>query len=212
MSGPTRFPAGRVWLAVGVVLAAALMVAASAGATSPLDGWVVSSGFYPCPGDTDFNPTVEECTGATVPVAQAVCDPAGTSTVEITRDEGWLYEHFIATIGPQTGDPRGAFQPFPSSPPSESIGFQVGELLSFDAQFTISSPWGLVVGTKHVLPNEGNYGVCREFVGEPTGSAVFGPAPATGYFYIVNAGVLGYDATVGGVDDNGVAEAYLMNT
>ncbi len=190
------------------------MAAASAGATSQLEGWVVGRSFYPCPLQTDFTrpPTVDECPGATTPVAQAVCDPGGQSTVELTRSDEFFYEHVTATIGPQTFDPRGAFQPFPSPGiRSESVGLPVGQLLSFDAQFTLASPWGLVVGTHHLVANGGNYGVCREFVGEPTGSDVFGPAPATGYFYIVNAGVLGYDATVNDVEDHGVAEAYLMN-
>jgi hypothetical protein len=132
---------------------------------------------------------------------------------------GTYTETIAWTIGPQTGPAQPAFQPFPDSGArAESIGFPTGEVLSLDATFTITTDDTLttITGTKSLVANAGNYGVCRTFANEVTGSPAFGSTLLTGYFYILNAGVLSYDATVAGPGgtsiESGLAESYVMNS
>ena len=91
-----------------------------------------------------------------MPVVTASCNPSGESTISITRGMplSGYYQHLEATIGPQTLDPRPAFQPFPNDGMRvESIGFDVGPVTSLQASFeTVLPPDGRVVtGTQQLL-------------------------------------------------------------
>ena len=90
-------------------------------------------------------------------------------------------------------------------------------LQSLSGHFTIDSSNPSIpdiVGTVSLAPgNTANWGVCRNFVNEPTESPTLGPL-VTGDFYIINAGVLTYQVTAGPpgiVSENGDATAYFMN-
>jgi hypothetical protein len=204
----------------------------------------LADGFYPCSGQTDFTrpPLVAECLDGSfqplrplvVAAAETACDPGATSTIRVGRrvagsafvpGGGWLNGdlswELTATIGPQSGAAVPSYQPFPNDGVRmDSLGFATGPLESFAGEFSIDrSPAGPgpedIEGTLALTPNGGNWGVCRTFSEEVSGSPVFGGAPLTGDFYVLNAGVLIYEVTAGPADlvgETGIAEAYLMNT
>ena len=75
----------------------------------------------------------------------AGCDPSGTSTLEFTATgvatgpyPGTFTEHVVIRIGPQS----------PAGPDASLPGALVGEVLSFESEFTITSTMGDVTGTK----------------------------------------------------------------
>jgi hypothetical protein len=222
-----------VLVALGSLLGL-LVLAGSASAADPFANLRVGANFYPCPEQTDFTrpPLVGECLddqgNRPEPVVTADCDPTGTSTITVTlsgvatgRYDGGVSETITVTIGPQTRPAQPAFQPFPDDgAQTGSVGFPTGELLSMEASYVISSSDGIteteIQGTAEAVPNDGNYGVCREFNDGDTDNPVFGDAPLTGFFYIVNAGVMSYDQWVvdssGALFETGLAEAYLSNS
>jgi hypothetical protein len=212
-------------LVVVSVLGAASIVSLAASAQTPLlTGEGTSAQFPPCIAPGGAPPPIGTCTN-TAPAVTASCDPAGTSTISFTKSgyalagpyQGTFTETVTATLGPQDGPPASAFQPFSwSGAQVGSIGFPTGRILSFDATFTITGYDGTTItGTKSLTTDLANTGVCVEFDHEQPPSNVFG-APMSGYFYILNAQVLSYTATVtsgsGSVPDSGPAEAYLMNS
>jgi hypothetical protein len=205
---------------------AALVVVGSAAATSQLPGMTTSANFYPCPDDTTpaTPPTVAECTDTT-PKVTATCNPDGVSTLSMTRSgfssppyAGTYTETINWSIGPQTSvvaglpeplPPQAAFFPFPG-PPSESHGFPAGRLMTLTANFTITSGATVIQGTRSFVGNDGNWGICRTFSNE-AGPPNY-PAPMTGYFYVLNAGVLSYDITSGIPAESGLAESYVSHS
>jgi hypothetical protein len=207
-----------------VLIAVAFAASGSAGAqTGALDGIHQSAGFAPC----NFGagpPPIDSCTN-TQPTVVASCNPAGDSFLSYTTDSGyifgapggWFSETVTARIGPQDGPPATPFQPFADNgSQAGSIGLPTGRLLDFQASFTIHLNDGrTITGTKSLVSDLANTGVCLNLNDQKPPSDAFG-APMTGYFYIVNAQVLSYQATIsdasGSTQDSGVAEAYLINT
>ena len=206
---------------------AALTLAGAAAADPPqLTGQRTSSNFYPCTDPQDATPpTLADCPSPVLQVT-ATCDPDGVSTLSLTRTgnafgapplfNGTYTETINWTLGPQTNPAVPAFFPFPG-PPAESVGLLTGEVLSLDATFTIAQGGTTVTGTKTLVANPGNWGVCRQFTDEDLEGPVFGgTAPHTGNIYILGAGVLSYEATVdNGVTqttESGLAESYAMNS
>jgi hypothetical protein len=170
-----------------------------------------------------------------VDLGQTSCDPNNLSTIRVQRTTGfastpsvvgpgWLDGSTVswdltATIEPQTDPAKPNFQPFPDDGMRmDSVGLPTGGLASVDGTFTIDPPGAgpNIVAEVDVSPNDGNWGVCRTFYEEDTGSPVFGPAPITGSFYIVNAAVLTYEVISGPAgmlpEAGVVAEAYFSNT
>jgi hypothetical protein len=196
---------------------AALVVVGSAAATGPqLPGTTTSASFYPCPGQTDFSrgPILSECTDTTQKVT-GTCNPTGDSILSLTVTGGasppfaGTYEETITwTIGPQDLPAQPAFFPFPG-PPSESHQLPTGKLTDLTATFKITSGATVIEGTKSFLDNDGNWGVCRQLNNEPKPS---GGPNLTGYFIVLNAGVLAYEVTSGIPLESGVGETYIMNS
>jgi hypothetical protein len=206
-----------------VLIGAAFAAAGAAGAqTGALDGIHQGAGFAPCNWGAG-PPPISSCTN-TAPTVVAHCDPTGNSTISYTTDSGYIVgapggsysETVTATIGPQNGPAATAFQPFADNgSQAGSIGLPTGSLLDFQASFTIHTNDGrTITGTKSLTSDLANTGVCLDLNDEKPPSDAFG-APMTGYFYLVNAQVLSYDATItdasGSTPDSGVAEAYLIN-
>ena len=115
---------------------------------------------------------------------------------------GTYSETITWTIGPHTNPAVGASFLFFGGPPAESVGLPTGEVTSLTSTFTITDGGGTTVtGTKSLVANPGNWGVCLQ----PTDDAIggnFGGAPLTGEIYILGAGVLSYQSTV----DDGVTQ------
>jgi hypothetical protein len=209
-----------------LALAASLGIAASASATTgQLANERISAGFYPCPGQQPGQPPqLQDCT-ATAPVVTADCHPGGTSTLQFTTEasginfsgasgpfNGNVTETVTATIGPQNRPAPSNFQPFTDTPLQvNSSGLQVGDLLSFHADFTIAGPQGTITGTKDLIDDAGNWGVCLGPLQDAdTNSLIYHHAPITGYFYYLTAGLLSY--SVPSLSETGLAEAYVANS
>lgn len=213
--------------------AAALTAAATAAppqqsAVSTLTGEQLAAFFQPC---SDPNGVGEaKCFTNPEPAhVHATCDPNGTSTLTLDTTgvavgpyPGTFSASIKVQIGPQTGPvvPQSPIG-FPSFPGIQegSIGFQTGELASVTETFHIDSPaTGTTAdGTKYLLADAGNFGVCQEFQNEtPVPANPFFPIPITGYFYLADMNLLGYDATLttptGRYSDEGTASAYVDNT
>lgn len=213
----------RAFTVVAVVVAALGVAAPAAAAEVPV-GHIQQAGFPPCNWPSG-PPPIASCTD-TVPKVTATCDPTGTSTIGITRaGNGWNHlfgtftETITATIGPQTGPPQPEIQVLSSGIRNGSVGFPTGRILSLSSTFEFVSYDGRtrISGTKELVDDLANVGVCREYDGTaPSDSTLFGPAKLTGYFYIVNAQVLSYSGTMttDGVAAPvaGVAETYLSNS
>lgn len=215
--------------ALAILTASLLSVGATSGLAEPgglADTRMQAEGFAPCTWSGSGPPPLSSCpVDQRAPTVQATCDPSGTSTLTITRSgfvfgayDGTYEETLTATVGPQDGPPAAAFQPFTwSGVQAGTTGFSTGRIQSLVADFVITTYDGTVIeGTKELVEDLANTGVCREFAGEVPPSAVFG-APTYGYFYVLNAQVLKYTATVtpaGGptVSVSGDAEAYLANS
>lgn len=209
-------------LVVSVV--AALALAAPAWAAEVPAGHIQQAGFPPCDWASG-PPPISSCTD-TAPKVTADCDPAGTSTVSVTRQGfGWNFlfgtfsETVTATIGPQTGPPQPEIQVLSSGIRNGTVGFPTGRILSLSSTFEFESYDGRtrISGTKSLVDDLANVGVCREYDGTaPSDSTLFGSVQLTGYFYIVNAQVLSYSGTmtVDGVAEpvSGPAETYLSNS
>jgi hypothetical protein len=142
----------------------------------------------------------------------ATCDAGGVSTIPIHWEglafgpyPGTFTEDGTVTIGPQTGFGAGRF------------GFALGQVLSYDVQFRIDSPAGVVTGEKHLVPPlpanpfpivgdqqyPQNSGLCTTFAGLD----ILGLTGASGDMTDVRA-TLHYDATVDsatGGTDSGIA-------
>lgn len=126
---------------------------------------------------------------------------------------GSFTESIQVTIGPATGVlplgpfPGDGFGPGPANP---SQFIEAGQLLSFDASFTIESPTGDVSGTKTlsaVVPADpAHAGVCDEFTNSPSPAG-----PVSGAYKDVRAFNLSYEATItsaeGTFRDEGTSEA-----
>ncbi|MEX2254623.1 MAG: hypothetical protein WEC34_04220 [Acidimicrobiia bacterium] len=218
---------GRLMLAV--IMAGALTIGVTSGLALPggLAGTnMQASGFAPCTWNSPGPPPVSSCPVAQrTAVVEATCDPAGESTLAITRSgfvfgayNGTYEETLTATLGPQTGPPAPAFQPFAwSGVQAGTVGFKTGLIRSLVASFTITAYDGTVIaGEKTLADDLANTGVCVKVDGDVPPSAVF-TQPAYGYFYLLNAQVLRYTATItppGGpaLPVSGDAEAYLGNS
>ena len=126
---------------------------------------------------------------------------------------GSYSETITWTIGPQTYPAVPAFPSFSGAPPAESVGLLTGKVLDLDATFEITAGATTITGTKSLVDNDGNWGVCRQFTDEDLEGPIFGgSAPHTGEIYILGAGVLSYEVTSGIAAESGVAEAYMMNS
>ena len=206
------------------VLVSALSLAAAASTAQVPVGHIQQAGFPPCQWTGGGPPPIGTCNDTT-PKVLASCDPAGISSISMTRTgNGWNFlqgtftETVTATIGPQTGPPQPAIQVLSSGIRNGSVGFPTGRLLSFDSTFTFQSYDGrtTITGTKSLVDDLQNVGVCREYANEPADSAVFGTARLTGFFYLANAQVLNYEGTMttDGVGQTvaGPAETYLSNS
>jgi len=197
--------------------------------TAPtLTGEVITSFFQPCP-------TIPAPEGfmvcATPPQparVQAQCNPDGTSILTLDTTgfaigpySGSSEEHVRVEIGAQTGAAVAPFFPLP--PPfngieAGTIGLASGPLTTFQERFRIVTFDGqtTVEGTKTLVGDVRNTGVCQQYQNEqPPNNPRLG-APLTAYFYIANAQVLGYDARIetpaGTFHDTGSAQAYLWNS
>jgi len=91
-----------------------------------------------------------------------------------------------------------------------------GRITAWNDTFTMNlSGGGTVTGSKTLVDDLANVGVCRTFHDETTTSPYLGggQAPVTGFVYVLNAGSLTYTADItdgtGTTHDSGVAEAYL---
>jgi hypothetical protein len=124
---------------------------------------------------------------------------------------GTFTEHIDVTIGPP-GAPL-PIEPFPDPVPpgpNPSQFLAAGQLLSFDATFTIQSPNGDVSGSKTLFavmpPDATHAGVCAEFTDMPS---PFGPV--SGVYKDVRAFNLVYEATISTPDgtftDGGTSQA-----
>ena len=105
------------------------------------------------------------------------------------------------------------FFPF-SGPPAESVGLLTGEVTSLTSSFTITQGGTTITGTKSLVPNGGNWGVCLQPTDDPIGGN-FGGAPLNGEIYILGAGVLSYEAEIDDgtpTTESGLAESYSMNS
>jgi hypothetical protein len=223
------------WLVLGSLVALLALAGSASAEPPPLDGVRLGANFYPCAGQTDFTrpPLLSECLDAQgnrpSPVVTADCNPSGTSTITVTRNgfstapwEGNASLTMTATIGPQTHSARPAFQPFANDGvQTGSVGFPTGRLLSFETRFSLETSDGeswIQDGEGGLITDAANYGVCREFSGEVSGSPVFGNAPLTGFFYILNVGVYGWKAVIFSPDTGadaspiGEGEAYISNS
>ena len=219
-----RYRRAAVLLTLVVVAGTAAAVAA---ATPTLTGEMMQSFFQPCP--TVQGPNgYQVCTTPTVEPAhvQAQCNPNGSSTMSLDTTgvafgpiNGTAEIHVSITVGKQDQAPVPIFQPFPTSGATAgTIGLASGPLTTFQERFSITSFDGLTtaVGTKTLVADLGNTGVCATFQDQQPPNNPYLGAPLTGYFYIANAQVLSYQATItdptGTYHEAGVSEAYLSNT
>lgn len=206
---------------VMTVLVLALSVAATATAQIIPVGHIQQANFPPCgPGSP---PLIGSCTD-TAPKVVATCNPAGISTISTTKSgNGWNFlqgtftETVTATIGPQTGPEQPEIAVI-GGIRNGSAGFPTGRLLSFDSTFTFQSYDGrtTITGTKSLVDDLQNVGVCRTYNNELSHSTRLGSALVTGFFYLANAQVLNYAGTMttDGVAQAvaGPAETYLANS
>jgi hypothetical protein len=128
---------------------------------------------------------------------------------------GAYSETITWTIGPQTNPAVPFFFPFAGGPPAESVGLLTGKVLSLTSSFTITAGGTTITGTKSLVDNGGNWGVCRQPVDEALGGPIFGPSLRTGEMYILGAGVLSYEATVDDgspTTESGLVSSYMMNS
>lgn len=155
-------------------------------------------------GTTTGNCSTDEATGET----SYSFDFSGFATGPYP---GTFTEHIEVTIGRPTAILP--IEPFPDGFPPGSNPSQflaAGQLLSFDATFTIQSPNGDVSGSKTlsaVVPADATHaGVCAEFTGMPS---PFGPV--SGVYKDVRAFDLVYEATISTPDgtftDEGTSQA-----
>jgi hypothetical protein len=215
------------WLTAFALLITLVTMVGSASAAAPeLTGQRTSAGFYPCTDPQDATPpTLGDCINATPldVVVTGTCNPAGNSTMTLTVNGGAFgpfngsYSETITwTVGPQTNPAVPAFPPFNNAPPAESVGLLTGKVLSLSSNFTIVAGGTTITGTKSLVDNDGNWGVCRQPVDQDLEGPIFaGPAPHTGEMYILGAGVLSYEATVDDgtpTSESGLAESYIMNS
>lgn len=215
-----------------LALTAAALLAAGAGswsaraATPILQGEGQLADFAPC----DFSggpPPIGTCSRTTPASGETMtCDPAGTSTMDITKDgfitegpyQGTFTETISATIGPQNGPPAPTIQPFSfSGAQVDSIGLPTGQVLGYTDTFTINGSDGTVItGSKTLGSDPGTFGVCLNLQDETAPSSVFGGGPMTGFFYLLATPVLSYSATIssgsGDVQDSGPAQGYFGDT
>jgi hypothetical protein len=139
---------------------------------------------------------------------QAQCNPDGTSTLTLETTgfaigpyEGTSEVDVTVEIGAQTGAAVAPFFPLP--PPfnpieAGTIGLASGALTRFQERFRIVTFDGqtTVEGTKTLVADVDNTGVCQLYQNEqPPNNPRLG-APLTAYFYIANAQVLRYDARI----------------
>jgi hypothetical protein len=232
------------WLTAFALLIAFVTLVGSATAEANIDlvdpDVRVADNFYPCPLNTDGDqPLVSECfDGSDQPLAfpatglgPVSCDEDGASTIAINRTTGsafvpvgtpWLngtvHWDLTATIDAQTGPAAPEFPPLQNDGiQTGSVGFSTGALsLTGTVRIDTNGDSNAdIVADVTSVDNVGNWGVCRTFIEEVTNNPMFGPAPITGSFYILNAGVLQYDVTTGPTEldgDSGIAEAYFSNS
>lgn len=125
---------------------------------------------------------------------------------------GSFTEHIQVSVGPDVAAmPMGTFPDgFEPGAQNPSQSLQAGQLLSVNANFTISSPAGAVTGTKTlttVVPADFRHaGVCKEFQNQP----VPGGGTASGAYKDVRAFGLSYAATIttgeGSFSDDGSSD------
>ena len=203
-------------LVLAVVVTAAVVAAGSAQAAGVLYG-VVQEQVWGCPSPPGSPPTIGSCPDSTSPdvTVTADCHPDSTSTIDISVNgylsgSGSFTEQIHAQIGPQTGPPAQEFKPFPSfsGGSAGSIGLPTGQLTSYTASFTLGDG---TTGTKSLVPDLGNTGVCLDLTGQSAPNNAFPVGTLTGRFWILNAQSLSYDAVIPNTspDETGVAEAYF---
>jgi hypothetical protein len=205
-------------LTVLALLGVMLFAAGSATGSPPLlaGTWTQAADFYPCDG-SEQPPQLAHCT-RTTEVVTANCG-AELSTIDITRSgsvggpnyAGGTYTETIhAEIGAQDAPARPDFQPFEfSGLHVGSSGFPVGRITVWEDTFTITSGGTTITGSKSLVNDLANTGVCRRFDGSPRPD---GP-PIDGFVFILEGGWLHYSADINDgvetVHDEGDAEAYL---
>jgi hypothetical protein len=223
------------WLVAFALFTTLVTVAGTASAEPTTDMYDpdvrLSDGFYPpdmgnqlivtstCAPNNDLTQP------STITVAQRASGAASIPVASVPEDHwlsGNLTWQLTATIGAQTQTPVGEFWPFTiDGAPTGSHGLPTGALTSFAGQFSIDrAPTGNypgpedIGGTLSLGTGGGNWGVCRKYNNEPSGS----PNPGgnlTGAIHSLNAGSLTYTVTQGpdGLQgETGVAAATLMNS
>jgi hypothetical protein len=219
----TRYGVLRLVLVAAVALTAALTALTAAGPAAAesayLAGSVFQDNFTPCPGPQP--PALSQCASPSPPpTVSATCNKIGDSIMQISRSGNvngapWT-DTITATIGPQYHRPRSG-PPLSFGAPSDSGGFAVGMVKAVSETFTIATASGTVTGRTRLpaTPDLNNYGVCRELNNETSDNTFYGAAPTTGFSYILNLGMLEYDATAPAGSqyvDSGVASMYMMNS
>lgn len=197
-----------------------------------MNGEQTIANFYPCNPGSPSPPALSDCpdpglVGPTpdlkVDVVGGTCNPAGDSALTVsvngtasTPFSGTYSETLTWTVGAQTLQAVPAFFPFAGGPPAESVGLLTGPVTSLTANYTITAGSTTITGTKTLVDNPGNWGVCRQWNNEPAEGPILNNAPLTGAYYILGAGVLSYTAHIvgpgGTTDETGLAASYLNNS
>lgn len=234
-------PYPRSLLAVCAVLLASGVAAGHASAQSPqtLDGEQLVALFSKCnntPGGTP--PSNAPCAyDPAPPTVEADCDPDGTSTlsydIEATDPQtqgaftvapatgpypGTFAESGTVTIAPQDNPPVAVFDDPLVPAPFDNVltgsqALDTGPLVTWTADFTITSGDSTVAGRKTLTAEVPGFGVCRTFSSAPP---PFPPdAVFSGYYGIADAR-LSYAATIttpsGVFRDRGSAQSDLRES
>jgi hypothetical protein len=190
---------------LGVAFAIAALAAAPAAAQPPTLTGEVLQQHIAFAGATTGNCSTDPATGVTTYSFNFAGPAAGPYP-------GTFTEQIQVSIGPPSGVlPLDPFPDgFPPGAANPSQFLAAGQLLSFDATFTIDSPIGAVIGTKTlsaVVPADATHaGVCAEFVNAPSPAGL-----VTGSYKDVRAFNLTYEATItsaeGSFNDEGSSQA-----
>jgi hypothetical protein len=196
----------RTRVGIGVAFAIAALGAAPATAQPPTLTGEVLTQHLAFAGATTGNCSTDPSTGITSYSLNFAGPAAGPYP-------GTFTEQIQVSIGPPSGVlPLNPFpgDGFPPGPVNPSQFVAAGQLLSFDATFTIDSAVGAVSGTKTlsaVVPADPTHaGVCAQLINAPSPAG-----PVTGVYKDVRAFDLTYEATIttagGGFTDEGSSQA-----
>jgi hypothetical protein len=195
-----------------IAAAGALAAQASAQTTAPntLDGEVLLAQFGKCdaPPGSPPPPNSPCAFHPDPPTVEATCDPDGVSTLRYEFDDEFTFgggpypgtfdESGTITIGPQEESPVPTSDD-PAVPPSfdavltGSQRLSAGPLLTWTAEFEITSGTTTIQGTKTLTAEAPGFGVCQTFEGQ--GTPFPGQENLRGYFGIADAR-LSYTATI----------------